>query len=58
MVADSLFTAEWILNRLIPLLADAPALEKMAAASAAQGIRDADRRMAEFIFDANVRSRA
>ena len=58
VVADSLFTAEWILNRLIPLLADAPALEKMAAASAAQGIRDADRRMAEFIFDANVRSRA
>ncbi|MFJ7751245.1 undecaprenyldiphospho-muramoylpentapeptide beta-N-acetylglucosaminyltransferase [Arthrobacter sp. NPDC097144] len=58
VVSDSLFTAAWISDKLIPLLADPAALEAMSAASAAEGIRDADRRMAEFILDANVRSRA
>lgn len=57
-VEDSRFTADWITAELIPLLADAAALEAMAAASAAQGIRDADRQMAQFILEANVRSRA
>ena len=58
VVSDSLFTAQWISDRLIPLLADPAALDAMSAASSAQGIRDADRRMAEFILDAKVRSRA
>ncbi|GAA3288651.1 undecaprenyldiphospho-muramoylpentapeptide beta-N-acetylglucosaminyltransferase [Arthrobacter citreus] len=58
LVSDSLFTAQWISDKLIPLLADPAALEAMSAASAARGIRDADRQMAEFILDANGRSRA
>ena len=58
VVSDALFTGQWMLDKLIPLLADPAGLEAMSAASAAQGIRDADRRMAEFIFEANVRSRA
>ena len=58
LVSDALFTASWISDKLIPLLADPAALESMSAASAAQGIRDADRQMATFILDANVRSRA
>ena len=58
VVSDALFTAQWISDKLIPLLANPAALHAMSAASAASGIRDADRRMAEFILAANVRSRA
>lgn len=57
-VADSLFTAQWISDRLIPLLADPAALEAMSKASAALGIRDADARMAAFILEASDRSNA
>lgn len=58
LVPDALFTASWISDKLIPLLADPAALEAMSLASAAQGIRDADRQMATFILDANERFRA
>ena len=58
LVPDALFTASWISDKLIPLLADPAALEAMSVASAAQGIRDADRQMATFILDANERFRA
>ncbi|WP_146362460.1 undecaprenyldiphospho-muramoylpentapeptide beta-N-acetylglucosaminyltransferase [Arthrobacter yangruifuii] len=57
-VADSLFTADWISERLIPLLADPAALKAMSTASAALGIRDADQRMAAFILEASDRSQA
>ena len=57
-VADPLFTADWISERLIPLLADPAALDTMSRASAALGIRDADQRMAAFILEASGRSRA
>ena len=57
-VADSGFTAEWIGDNLIPLLADPAALAAMSAASAELGIRDAADRMAAFILQASVRAQA
>jgi len=58
LVRDSLFTPEWISEKLIPLLLDPAALGTMAAASAARGIRDADTQMAALILDAAERKEA
>ena len=49
LVADADFTAEWIRRELIPLLADGEAVDRMAAASAAAGVRDGADRMCNLI---------
>ena len=56
LVEDRLFTADVIRTQLLPLLTDAAALERMSAASAALGIRDADERMADIIIKAARRA--
>ncbi|WP_434991889.1 undecaprenyldiphospho-muramoylpentapeptide beta-N-acetylglucosaminyltransferase [Arthrobacter sp. Ld5] len=50
VVDDAAFTPEWILQNVLPLVADAPRLAAMSEASYAQGVRDADRRMAELVL--------
>ncbi|MCC9193142.1 undecaprenyldiphospho-muramoylpentapeptide beta-N-acetylglucosaminyltransferase [Arthrobacter sp. zg-Y916] len=58
LVRDSLFTPEWITENVVPLLQDATALQRMAEASAARGIRDADAQMAAMILEAAERKEA
>ena len=56
LVEDRGFTADVIRTRLLPLLTDAAALDRMSAASAGLGIRDADERMADIIINAARRA--
>ncbi|MFZ3452772.1 undecaprenyldiphospho-muramoylpentapeptide beta-N-acetylglucosaminyltransferase [Arthrobacter sp. 7Tela_A1] len=58
LVRDSLFTPEWIAGNVVPLLQDTSALQQMAEASAARGIRDADAQMAALILEAAERNEA
>ncbi|WP_043447088.1 undecaprenyldiphospho-muramoylpentapeptide beta-N-acetylglucosaminyltransferase [Arthrobacter sp. L77] len=50
LVDDAAFTADWIRRNVLPLVTDAPRLAAMSTASYAQGVRDADRRMAELVL--------
>ncbi|MHA7239020.1 undecaprenyldiphospho-muramoylpentapeptide beta-N-acetylglucosaminyltransferase [Arthrobacter sp. TMS1-12-1] len=50
LVVDDAFTAGWIEANVLPLVTDGPRLAVMSAASYAQGVRDADRRMAELVL--------
>jgi len=50
LVDDAAFTAGWIEANVLPLVGDGPRLTAMSAASYAQGVRDADRRMAELVL--------
>lgn len=50
VVDDADFTADWIRRNVLPLVTDAPRLTAMSTASYAQGVRDADRRMAELVL--------
>ncbi|HRO29387.1 MULTISPECIES: undecaprenyldiphospho-muramoylpentapeptide beta-N-acetylglucosaminyltransferase [Micrococcaceae] len=52
LVKDESFTADWVRRELIPLALDAGRLERMSAASAALGIRDADQAMARLVLNA------
>jgi len=52
LVDDSLLTAEWIAANLIPLFAEPETLEKMGAAAAGLGRRDADDRLADLVDEA------
>lgn len=49
LVADADFTSDWIRAELIPLLADGEAVDRMATASAAAGVRDGADRMCSLI---------
>ncbi|GAA4689807.1 MULTISPECIES: undecaprenyldiphospho-muramoylpentapeptide beta-N-acetylglucosaminyltransferase [Kocuria] len=51
LVKDSEFTAHYYRTTVAALVTDAPRLEKMARASAAHGIRDAARTMAQLVLD-------
>ncbi|WP_105030545.1 undecaprenyldiphospho-muramoylpentapeptide beta-N-acetylglucosaminyltransferase [Arthrobacter ruber] len=51
-VEDAAFTPAWILENVLALATDPGRLHAMSAASYAQGVRDADRRMAELVLDA------
>jgi UDP-N-acetylglucosamine--N-acetylmuramyl-(pentapeptide) pyrophosphoryl-undecaprenol N-acetylglucosamine transferase len=50
LVEDEAFTPEWIRANVLPLLTDGERLDRMAAASYAGGVRDADRRMADLVL--------
>ncbi|KNC17676.1 UDP-diphospho-muramoylpentapeptide beta-N-acetylglucosaminyltransferase [Arthrobacter sp. RIT-PI-e] len=52
LVEDGTFTADWIRDHVLPLVTDPSRLARMSAASYAQGVRDADRRMAELVLTA------
>ncbi|MFI5084353.1 MAG: UDP-N-acetylglucosamine--N-acetylmuramyl-(pentapeptide) pyrophosphoryl-undecaprenol N-acetylglucosamine transferase [Actinomycetales bacterium] len=52
LVRDAELHAGWIGTRLVPLLTDPARLERMSAACAALGIRDADDRMAQMVLKA------
>lgn len=52
LVEDAAFTPEWIRGNLLTLATDRARLEVMSSASYAQGVRDADRRMAELVLGA------
>lgn len=49
LVDDAAVDPAWIETVVVPLLADAPRLEAMAVAAAAQGQRDADERLADLV---------
>lgn len=50
LVEDSDFTPAWISENILALVTDAARLDAMSSASYAQGVRDADRRMAELVL--------
>ncbi len=50
LVADAEFTPAWIETRLVPLLRDRPAIERMSAAIAAVGSRDGADRMVDLVL--------
>jgi UDP-N-acetylglucosamine--N-acetylmuramyl-(pentapeptide) pyrophosphoryl-undecaprenol N-acetylglucosamine transferase len=52
LVDDAGFTPEWVRATLPALVTDPARLAAMSAASYAQGVRDADRRMADLVLDA------
>lgn len=52
LVADESLDAAWIETELVPLCLDAPRLDRMAAAAAGHGIRDAAERMADMVLAA------
>lgn len=52
LVENADFTADWFLSEALPLVKDASRLERMSAAGAPLGIRDADVRMANLIIEA------
>lgn len=52
LVEDRAFTPEWIDDTLVPLLADQPRLDAMAAAAAGVGERGADEVLADLVGDA------
>lgn len=52
LVDDSALNASWLATELIPLCLDAPRLERMGAAAAQHGIKDAAERMADMVFAA------
>ncbi|MCU1631883.1 MAG: murG [Micrococcaceae bacterium] len=52
LVDDAAFTPEWIGTTVLPLLTDPRRLSAMSTASYAQGVRDADRRMADLVLAA------
>lgn len=57
LVADEDFSAEWVRSHLLPLLQDTDRLAAMSAAGTRLGIRDADRRMAQLVFEAAEQER-
>ena len=52
LVADPLFTPEWVRRHLITWLADPAALRGSGRAAAAWGVRDADERVADLVQEA------
>lgn len=52
LVEDSQLSGEWLLSEALPLLRDSARLERMSAAAAPLGVRDADDRMAGLILGA------
>jgi UDP-N-acetylglucosamine--N-acetylmuramyl-(pentapeptide) pyrophosphoryl-undecaprenol N-acetylglucosamine transferase len=52
IVDDGEFTPGWLSEHIIPLLLDNDRLARMAAGSEHLGIRNADRRMADLVFEA------
>ncbi|QGN57627.1 undecaprenyldiphospho-muramoylpentapeptide beta-N-acetylglucosaminyltransferase [Nostocoides sp. HKS02] len=56
LVEDTALTGEWIDEALLPLLADAPRLERMASSAAGVGERDADEKLADMVTAAFVES--
>lgn len=52
LVEDAAFTPSWVTDTVLPLVTDPPRLASMAAASRAEGVRDADRTMAGLVLAA------
>ena len=52
LVADADCTPEWVRRRLLPLLADPAALQRMGGAAAALGVPNADERLADLVYAA------
>jgi UDP-N-acetylglucosamine--N-acetylmuramyl-(pentapeptide) pyrophosphoryl-undecaprenol N-acetylglucosamine transferase len=50
LVEDDRFTPDWIIDEVLPLVTDAGRLAAMATASRGEGVRDADRAMAELVL--------
>lgn len=50
LVDDADFTMQWIIDAVVPLVSDPYRLGIMSTASYAQGVRDADRRMADLVL--------
>ncbi len=52
LVPDAMLNAQWIAHNVVPLIHDGPRRERMSAAAAALGIRDAAEQMAELVIAA------
>ncbi|MFC3298906.1 undecaprenyldiphospho-muramoylpentapeptide beta-N-acetylglucosaminyltransferase [Arthrobacter agilis] len=57
LVEDAAVTPSWIRESVVPLVADAERLGAMSKAAYSQGVRDADRRMAELVLTVAGESR-
>ncbi|MFJ6003140.1 undecaprenyldiphospho-muramoylpentapeptide beta-N-acetylglucosaminyltransferase [Arthrobacter sp. NPDC092385] len=57
LVEDAAFTADWIRANVLTLVTDPARLGAMSSASYAQGVRDADRRMAGLVLEASEGAR-
>ncbi|WP_026550831.1 undecaprenyldiphospho-muramoylpentapeptide beta-N-acetylglucosaminyltransferase [Arthrobacter sp. Br18] len=56
LIDDAELTAQWLAATVTSLLTDSAALAAMGAAAAAQGVRDADRRVAALVIEAAGRN--
>jgi UDP-N-acetylglucosamine--N-acetylmuramyl-(pentapeptide) pyrophosphoryl-undecaprenol N-acetylglucosamine transferase len=58
LVPDETLTPAWLLETVLPLLADRPRLAEMGAAAAAFGRRDGDEALADLVYEAAGRAGA